>query len=94
MNEASTFFDVYRAANGKFYLTREDQLVRTQSGGIVLFDTQRDVVEFLAEMSDVTASLRADRPKVSQPLPASRRLRCGQPILDRHENGAVLAVLE
>ena len=56
MSEASTFFDVYRAANGKFYLTREDQLIRTQYGGIVLFDTRQDVIEFLAEMSDVAAS--------------------------------------
>jgi len=38
MSEASTFFEVYRAPNGKFYLTREDQLIRTQSGGIVLFE--------------------------------------------------------
>ena len=57
MSEASTFFNVYRAPNGKFYLTRESELVRTQSGGIVLFDTQQDVVEFLAEMGNVAASL-------------------------------------
>ena len=57
MSDASTFFNVYRAPNGKFYLTRESELVRMQSGGIVLFDTQQDVVEFLAEMGNVAASL-------------------------------------
>ena len=61
MSEASTFFDVYRSPNGKFYLTRESELVRTQSGGIVLFDTQQDVVEFLAEMGDVAANLGQGR---------------------------------
>ena len=60
MNEVSTHFEVHRSPNGKFYMTREDKIVRTRLGGVVLFDTEEDVIEFLAEVGDVVMYSRAD----------------------------------
>jgi len=56
MNAAFTYFEVHRSPNGKFYMTREDQIVRTRLGGVVLFDTEQDAIEFLAEVGDVVST--------------------------------------
>ena len=53
MNEACTYFEVHRSPKGKFYMTRDGQTVRTRLGEVVLFDTEQDAIEFLAEVGDV-----------------------------------------
>jgi len=51
--EGSDFFKVRRAPNERFYLTREDEPVCTRSGALLYFDTEREALEFLAEIGDI-----------------------------------------
>ena len=51
--EISVYFEVRRAPNGSFYVTRQDREVCTRSGALVDFDTERDAQEFLAEIGDI-----------------------------------------
>jgi hypothetical protein len=45
-------FEMRRAPNAKFYLTRQDQAIYTQTGSLRYFETERDALEFLAEIED------------------------------------------
>jgi hypothetical protein len=60
MNQASTHFELHRSPNGKFYMIREDQIVRTRLGGVVFFDTEQDAIEFMAEIGDVVTYSPSD----------------------------------
>ena len=60
MNEVSTDFELHRSPNGDFYMTREDKIVRTRLGGVVLFGTEQGAMEFLAEVGDVVMYSRPD----------------------------------
>ena len=60
MNELSTHFELHRSPNGKIYLMRDDKIVRTRLGGVVLFDKEQDAIAFLAEVGDVVMYLRPD----------------------------------
>jgi hypothetical protein len=51
--EGSDGFDVHRAPNGKFYMTRRDQTICTQTGLVRYFETKREALEFLAEIGDI-----------------------------------------
>ena len=46
------WFTVHRAPNGKVYMTRRDQPICTQTGLLQYFETERDALEFLAEIED------------------------------------------
>jgi hypothetical protein len=48
--EAFDSVKVYRAPNAKFYVTRQDHIICTQTGGLRYFEAKRDVQEFLAEV--------------------------------------------
>jgi RNase adaptor protein for sRNA GlmZ degradation len=51
--EGSDWFHVHDAPNGKFYMmTRRDQPICTQTGLLRYFETERDALEFLAEIDD------------------------------------------
>jgi hypothetical protein len=50
--ESPDCFKVRRAPNAKFYLTRQEQAICTRTGSLCYFDTERDVLEFLAEIED------------------------------------------
>jgi len=50
--EVSDWFNVHHAPNGKFYMTRRDQPICTQTGLLRCFETKREALEFLAEISD------------------------------------------
>ena len=60
MTEVFTHFELHRSPNGKFYMTREDKIIRTRLGGVVLFDTEQDAIEFMAEVGDVVMYSRQD----------------------------------
>jgi hypothetical protein len=51
--QAADYFKVHRASNGKFYMTRKDQAVCTRRGSPLYFETERDALEFLAEIGDI-----------------------------------------
>jgi hypothetical protein len=51
--EGTEFFKVRRAPNERFYLTREDQPVCTRAGALLYFESEREALEFLAEIGDV-----------------------------------------
>ena len=50
--DGSDWFNVHRMPNGKFYMTRRDQPVCTQTGLLRYFETERGALEFLAEIDD------------------------------------------
>jgi RNase adaptor protein for sRNA GlmZ degradation len=57
MNEEdSDFFTVRRAPNDRFYVTRKDHPVCSRSGVMLYFETEREALEFLAEIGDVVMS--------------------------------------
>jgi hypothetical protein len=54
--ETPAYFKVRRALDAKFYVTRQEQAICTQeqaictqAGSLLYFETERDVLEFLAE---------------------------------------------
>ena len=47
------FFTVRRAPNARFYLTRVDRPVCTRAGALLYFETEREALEFLAEIGDI-----------------------------------------
>ena len=51
--EGSDFFSVRRAPNDRFYLTRVDQPVCTRAGALLYFESEREALEFLAEIGDI-----------------------------------------
>ena len=51
--EGSDFFTVRRAPNEQFYLTRKDQPVCTRAGALLYFSSEREALEFLAEIGDI-----------------------------------------
>ena len=51
--EDSDFFTVRRAPNDRFYVTRKDRPLYTRSGTMLYFETEREALEFLAEIGDV-----------------------------------------
>jgi RNase adaptor protein for sRNA GlmZ degradation len=51
--EGSDWFNVHHAPNGKFYMTRRDQPICTQTGLLRYFETEREALEFLAEIGDI-----------------------------------------
>jgi hypothetical protein len=54
--EGSDFFKVRRAPNEQFYLTREDQPVCTRAGALLYFASEREALEFLAEIGDIVSN--------------------------------------
>ena len=50
--EVSDWFNVHHAPNGKFFMTRRDQPICTQTGLPLYFETEREALEFMAEISD------------------------------------------
>ena len=50
--EVPDWFNVHHAPNGKFYMTRRDQPICTQTGLLRYFETEREALEFMAEISD------------------------------------------
>lgn len=50
--EGSDWFNVHRAPNGKFYMTRRDQPICTHTGSLCYFETEREALEFLTEIED------------------------------------------
>ena len=42
-----------RAPNDRFYVTRKDRPLYTRSGTMLYFETEREALEFLAEIGDV-----------------------------------------
>ena len=50
--QGSDWFNVYHAPNGKFFMTRRDQPICTQTGLPLYFETEREALEFMAEISD------------------------------------------
>ena len=50
--DGSDWFNVHRMPNGRFYMTRRDQPICTQTGLLRCFETKREALEFLAEISD------------------------------------------
>ena len=53
MDEDDRDFSIYRAPNAKFYIMRQGEAVCTRTGQLVYFETERDALEFLAEIGDV-----------------------------------------
>jgi hypothetical protein len=51
--DGSDFFEVRRAPNDKFYLTRKDQPICTRAGELLYFETGHEALEFLAEIGDI-----------------------------------------
>ena len=51
--EGSDFFSVRRAPNDRFYLTPVDQPVCTRAGALLYFESEREALEFLAEIGDI-----------------------------------------
>jgi hypothetical protein len=52
-DEGSDWFNVHHALGGKFYITRRDQPICTQTGSLRYFETKREALEFLAEIGDI-----------------------------------------
>jgi hypothetical protein len=50
--QGSDWFNVHHAPNGKFFMTRRDQPICTQTGLPLYFETEREALEFMAEISD------------------------------------------
>ena len=46
-------FQIRRAPNGKFYITREARAICTRAGSLLYFDEENDALEFLAEIGDI-----------------------------------------
>jgi hypothetical protein len=46
-------FKVHRAPSGKFYMTRQAEAICTRAGSLVYFETEREALEFLAEIGDI-----------------------------------------
>lgn len=51
--ETSNRFQIRRAPNGKFYLTREARVICTRAGALLYFERENDALEFLAEIGDI-----------------------------------------
>ena len=51
--EGSDWFNVHHAPNGKFYMTRRDQPICTQTGLLRYFETKREALDFMAEIGDI-----------------------------------------
>ncbi len=51
--DGSDFFEVRRAPNDRFYLTRKDQPICTRAGALLYFETAHEALEFLAEIGDI-----------------------------------------
>ena len=50
--QGSDWFNVHHTPNGKFFMTRRDQPICTQTGLPLYFETEREALEFMAEISD------------------------------------------
>ena len=50
--QGSDWFNVHHAPNGKFFMTRRDQPICTQTGLPLYFETELEALEFMAEISD------------------------------------------
>jgi hypothetical protein len=51
--EGADCFKVHRAPSGKFYMTRQAEAICTRAGSLVYFETEREALEFLAEIGDI-----------------------------------------
>lgn len=51
--EGSNCFKVHRMPKGKFYMTRQGEAICTRAGSLVYFETEREALEFLAEIGDI-----------------------------------------
>jgi hypothetical protein len=51
--ERSVSFEVRRATDARFYLTRDSQPICMRSGAVLYFETEGDAEEFLAEIGDI-----------------------------------------
>jgi len=51
--EALDYFTIRRASNAQFYVTRQEQAFCTRGGDLMYFETERQALEFLAEIGDI-----------------------------------------
>jgi hypothetical protein len=54
--EGSDFFTIRRAPNERFYLTRKGEPVCTRAGALLYFASEREALEFLAEIGDIVSN--------------------------------------
>jgi hypothetical protein len=59
--EATDGFEVRRAPNGKFYITRGAAAICTGTDSLLYFDEERDALEFLVELVDIETDLALGR---------------------------------